>query len=188
MTIPREPSPAKLVTSLFMREKAVFQDTVERLTESFGSVDVVGPWLPFDETNYYHAEMGCPLFRRLIAFSELIPQEALPKIKVFTNEVEKQFAENGKRGVNIDPGYLLAERFVLATGKNFTHRIYLQGGIYADLTLIFKKGRFRSLEWTYPDYAGNAIIGFLQIVRHRYLYQLKGSQNWTSWNTKSKKK
>jgi len=141
---------------------------------------MVGPWLPFDETDYYHAEMGLPLFRRLIAFSKLIQQNALAEIKILTNELEQRFSEKGKRGVNMDPGYLLAERFVLATGKNFTHRIHLTRGIYADLTLIYQKGRFRPLEWTYPDYAGKAIIGFLESARDRYLYQLKGSRNRTS--------
>jgi hypothetical protein len=175
MSIPRDPLPSKLVVSLIMREKALLREVLDLLTEPFGPVDMVGPWLPFDDTDYYHVEMGLPLFRRLVAFSKLIQQESLAPIKLLTNTFEKRFADAGKRAVNIDPGYLVAERFVLATGKNFTHRIYLQERIYADLTLIYQKGRFRQLDWTYPDYAGAAIIGFLHSVRARYLYQLKKS-------------
>jgi len=102
-------------------------------------------------------------------------QEALADVKLFTNGLEDRFATEDKRLVNIDPGYLLSERFVLATGKNYTHRIYLRAGIYADLTLIYHNGGFHALDWTYPDYAGEAIIRFLKSVRDRYMYQLRGS-------------
>jgi hypothetical protein len=173
VSVPQKPLPAKLVTSLFMRDRALFRKAVDRLADKVGSVDMVSPWLPFDETDYYSAEMGFPLFRRLVTFHGLIEQETLAGIKVFTNDIEAFFTEKGSRMVNIDPGYLLAERFVLATGKNFTHRIYLKNGIYADLTLIFQKGHFRALEWTYPDYAGTPIVNFLRTVREKYLFQLK---------------
>jgi hypothetical protein len=101
----------------------------------------------------------------------------LADIKCFTNDLEDRSSAEGKRLINVDPGYLLPERFVLATGKNYTHRIYLKAGIYADLTLIYYKGQFRPLEWTYPDYAGEPVIGFLESVRDKYLYQLGASEN-----------
>ena len=173
MSIPSEPKPAKLVTSLFMQDRALLREVVGRLCDAWGSVDMVSPWLPFDQTDYYNAEMGSPLFRRFIGFSELIEQERLADVKLFTNDLEGSFSREGKRLVNIDPGYLLPERFVLATGKNYIHRIYLKGGIYADLTLVYHKGRFCPLDWTYPDYADGATIGFLLFVRDRYMYQLK---------------
>ena len=144
-----------------------------KLAESFGPPDVITPWLAFEQTDYYEPEMGAPLFRRLMAFYRLIQQESLADIKLFTNELERGFSRQGKRAVNVDPGYLLAERFVLATGKNYTHRIHLKAGIYADLTLIYHKGSFRALDWTYPDYAGESITNFLRSVRDKYMYQLK---------------
>jgi hypothetical protein len=70
--------------------------------------------------------------------------------------------------VNIDPGYLLHERFVLASGKNFSHRIYICRGIYADMTLNYQKGNFQKLPWTYPDYADGPILSFLRQVRLKY--------------------
>jgi hypothetical protein len=173
MSVPRPPKPAKLVLSCFTREKEVLVEVVRRLSESFGQPDMISPWLAFEDTDYYEPEMGAPLFRRLMAYHELMEQDALSDVKLVTNELEGEFAVKGKRRVNIDPGYLLSERFVLATGKNFTHRIYLREGIYADLTLIYSKGRFRSLDWTYPDYAGEEIIVFLKSIRDRYMYQLR---------------
>lgn len=173
MSTPRESRPAKLVIGCLTRNKDIVGGVALKLSEAFGPPDAISSWLPFEHTDYYAPEMGAPLFRRLIAFSELIRQDGLDGIKLFTNELERQFSRQGRRVVNIDPGYLLAERFVLATGKNYTHRIYLRKGIYADLTLIYRKGRFRPLDWTYPDYAGDAIINFLMSVRKRYLYQVQ---------------
>jgi len=172
MSIPREPKSAKLVISLFMHDKPLFVQAARRLSKSFGSIDIVSLWFPFDQTDYYTAEMGAPLFRRFIGFNALIQQDALADIKCFTNDLEGQFSKQGRRLINIDPGYLVPERFVLATGKNCAHRIYLRAGIYADLTLAYHKGRFRPLEWTYPDYAGEPIISFLQSIRNRYIYEL----------------
>jgi len=173
MSKPRSPEPARLVISCFTRDKEVLVDVARKLSEAFGSLDIVSPWLPFEHTDYYAPEMGSPLFRRFMTFRELIQQDALADIKLFTNDLESQYSTQGKRLVNIDPGYLLAERFVLATGKNYTHRIYLREGIYADLTLIYQKGLFRPMDWTYPDYAGEPIIRFLRCVRERYLYQVR---------------
>lgn len=100
-------------------------------------------------------------------------QDRLADIKHTTNAIEARFAANGRRRVNIDPGYLTMERFVLATGKNFTHRVYLEQGIYADLTLLYQHNDFTPLPWTYPDYAGSEMRHFLLMVRERYVRALE---------------
>jgi hypothetical protein len=68
---------------------------------------------------------------------------------------------------------MLLERFVLATGKNYSHRIYIGKGIYADLTLIFESSAFRKLPWTYPDYSDKVMLDYLQQVRRKYALDLK---------------
>jgi len=176
MSQPLPPKPAKLVIGFFLKEKGLGIHVVKALVDKFGSVDVVSSWLPFDFTHYYNEEMGTPLFRRLVAFNQLIHQVSLADIKVFTNDLEHEHSSNGKRVVNIDPGYLLHERFVLATGKNYSHRIYIGKGIYADLTLIYAKGGFKPLPWTYPDYASEIIITFLEQVRKKYTIDLKDAR------------
>ena len=90
-----------------------------------------------------------------------------------TNDLESKYSRDDRRRVNLDPGYLLRERFVLATGKNFSHRIYIGRRIYADLTLIFTKGVFQTLPWTYPDYADKKMLGYLEQVRSKYVSDLK---------------
>jgi hypothetical protein len=173
MSQPQTPHPAKLVIGIFLKHKLRIQSVARDLADRFGTVDMLSPWYDFDFTDYYASEMGAPLLRRIFIFKTLIGQEELVRIKQATNALEQEYCVEGRRAVNIDPGYLTRERFVLATGKNFTHRIYLSQGIYADLTLIYQKGAFRALPWTYPDYASETLRTFLEQVRRRYNEDLK---------------
>ena len=177
MSLPQPPKPSKLVIGVLINNKALLPEVAHELKQGFGAVDLISPWMDFDFTNYYAAEMGKPLYRRMMAFRELIAQKDLVRIKLHTNELELKYASEGRRHVNIDPGYLLYERFVLATGKNFTHRIYIDQGIYADLTLIYQKGNFQKLPWTYPDYAETRMAHFLLQVRQKYASDLQRFAN-----------
>lgn len=173
MSAPQPPQPAKLVISLLMGDPALARPTVSALKARFGEIDMLSPWLPFDYTRYYEKEMGTGLQRRMVVFKALVAQAALVAVKRFTNTIEAQYSDAGRRRINIDPGYLLQERFVLATGKNFSHRIYLDQGIYADLTLVHKRGGYQAQEWTYPDYASGEMLAFLTQVRRKYQIDLK---------------
>jgi len=173
MSRPQTPKPAKLVIGFFLKEKDLVVPVVKALIEKFGPVDIASSWLPFNFTTYYEPEMGEPLFRRMLAFETLIKQSVLSEIKQITNDLELEYLKNSKRMVNLDPGYMLRERFVLATGKNFSHRIYIGQRIYADLTLIYAKGRFIKLPWTYPDYAEQNMLIYLERVRNKYVIDLK---------------
>ncbi len=172
MSVPRRPLPAKLVIGLIVHDKLLLEEAAARLVDSFGPLEMASPWYPFDYTGYYAGEMGAPLFRRMLVFKDLVDQDRLVQIKLETNGLEDKFSARGRRRVNIDPGLLTYERFVLATGKNYTHRIYLGKGIFADLTLVYRKGGYQALDWTYPDYAGEPIKAFLEKVRTRYRRQL----------------
>lgn len=172
MSRPTAPLPAKLVIGFFLKDKSLAGQISEALGSAFGPIDIISRWLPFNYTAYYTSEMGSPLFRRMLAFSDLIRQDSLGSIKTATNTIEEQFTADQRRRVNIDPGYLLPERFVLASGKNFTHRIYLGQGIYGDLTLIYTKGAFQPLPWTYPDYADENMLAYLGQVRDKYKVDL----------------
>jgi hypothetical protein len=168
MSMPRPPQPAKLVVGLLMKDKKRLPVLTAELEDRFGPVEIVSPWMPFGYTAYYETEMGAPLFRRVLTFRDMIAQDGLARIKRATNVIEQAHMVEGLRCVNIDPGYLLLARFVLATGKNYSHRIYIGEGIYADLALVFERGAFRALPWTYPDYADRPLRDFLQRVRSKY--------------------
>jgi len=168
MSLPQPPRPAKLVIGALLKARDLFPGLAAELEAAFGPLDLVSPWFPFDTTGYYEPEMGAPLWRRVAAFKRLIAQERLAEIKLATNAIEQCRAVDGRRTVNLDPGYLLLERFVLASGKNYAHRIHVGRGIYADLTLVFQRGEFRALPWTYPDYADHPLRRFLSAVRQKY--------------------
>ncbi len=174
MSIPQKPNPAKLVIGFFLKQKDLLDELADDLCSRFGVIDIISAWLPFDYTTYYTEELGTPLFRRMFSFKKLIQQDALANIKLSTNQLEHKYSRNGKRNVNIDPGYLLLERFVLASGKNFSHRIYLAKGVYADLTLMYSKGRFQTLPWTYPDYADRSMLTVLERIRRKYVLEVRG--------------
>jgi hypothetical protein len=183
MSIPLQPKPAKLFVSVISSSRERIATVLSELSHRYGIMDFLSEVLPFHYTEYYHAEMGKPLHRRFASFDRLIEQESLASIKVQTNLMEAQQSAGGNRLVNIDPGYLLAERLVLASGKNFGHRIYLSQGIYADLTLIYRDNNYQPLAWTYPDYAEPRVRGWLRAIREKYLLQLWGEKKTTK-NTK----
>jgi hypothetical protein len=170
----KEPEPAKLFMSLITSEEDILQKGVGDLQEIFGEIDFISEVLPFHFTDYYAQEMGDDLFRRFITFTSLISRALLPEIKLRTNHLEEKYSTRvGHRHINIDPGYLCLEHVILATTKGYTHRPYLREGIYADLTLIYRKKSYQPLEWTYPDYRQSEVIRLFNQFRKTYLEDLK---------------
>jgi hypothetical protein len=166
-----------MVASFFASKGDLIIEAVKLFSGNYGKPDFISDVLPFDYTDYYRAEMGSPLVRRFASFENLISPETLPEIKSFANDIEDRFSAGGKRGVNIDPGYLSEFHLILATGKGYAHRPYLRDGIYADLTLIYRNNAFHPLEWTYPDYASSDITRILIKIRDKYVFQLRNQKS-----------
>lgn len=173
MSIPKIPPKALLFFSIFSQSKDLINEILCHLSKEFGEFFWMTPYMSFDYTDYYCEEFGRDLIRVFVAMNDLVEQDSLVDIKIFTNKLEEKFSVNLKRLVNIDPGMISAERLVLATGKNFTHRIYLGKGIYADLTLIFQKKTFNPLPWTFPDYASDELISLFNSARNTYMRRIK---------------
>ncbi len=173
MSAPGPPVPVKPVISLLLAREDLGPAVMARLLDYFGPPDLVGPSWPFAATDYYAPEMGASLCRRLASFLHLADPARLADWKVLTNRIEADVTLGGRRTVNLDPGYLARERLVLATGKNFSHRLYLGRGIYGDLTLMHSGGELTPLPWTFPDYASGELRAWLAMVRRKYLWQLK---------------
>ncbi len=139
------------------------------MVSQFGPVALESPSYPFIHSLYYVPEMGRDLIKFFWAFARPFPMDSLIEAKLFTNALEEELGEykDGRlhRVVNLDPGYLTDAQLVLATTKGYSHRIYLGRGIYAEVTLVYRHGAFRPLEWTYPDYRMPMVISFLEEVR-----------------------
>jgi hypothetical protein len=173
---PQSFAPVKLICGIISSQERVISRTEERLLQMFGPIDRESPMFPFDFTDYYEKQMGENLFRKFLSFGTLVRPESLDKIKIETIQLEKEIQEEWdkqRRVVNIDPGYLATASLIMATAKNFAHRIPLGNGIYAHLELMFGKDEVRLLEWTYPDFQNKGYHEFFLDVRRIYLSQLK---------------
>ncbi len=155
----RIPDPAKLVVGTLAADPAAIPRA--ELATRFGPIDLESPPLPFGFTDYYEKEMGPEIVRRFFSFERLIDPGELPTIKRWTNDLEGP----PPRRVNLDPGYVTLGKLVLASTKDFAHRIYLADGIYAEVTLTWTKGTFVPGGWTYPDYRTPEYIAFFTQVR-----------------------
>lgn len=168
MSTPRTPDPGMLVISVLSADWDGFWARVSaELADRFGPFEA-SETFAFDQTDYYDEELGTPITRRLLAFDTLRPLDELADVKLWTNALELRFAREGRRLFNLDPGFLTQQSLVLATGKNFSHRIYLRDGIWADLTLIWQKKRWVDFPWTFPDYAGEDMKSRLTKLRQSY--------------------
>ncbi len=164
--------PVKLISGIIAGDTKNFAAVEKALSKRFGPIDYKSPIYDFNQTDYYQKEMGPGLKRRFVSFLRLMDPLRLPSIKLYTNKIEKRLSENNNRRVNIDPGYITAAKLVLASTKDFSHRIYLQDGIYAEITLYYKDRSFRTLEWTYPDFKTPEYIETFNHIRNFFMRQL----------------
>lgn len=162
----------KLIIGLIYGDSKEYLAVKPFLLRAFGQIDFESPELSFDHTLYYEPEFGKNLKRRFISFTRLISPSAIADIKIRMNDLEKRRSASGKRRVNIDPGYLDMAKLVLASTKDFCHRLYLDKGIYAEVTLVYRNGGFTTWDWTYPDYRSPEYIDIFNHIRTAYAHQL----------------
>lgn len=176
MGMANKPRPVKLICGLLAQRGEWLDEAVHRLEKSLGPVDLESDTWPFDFTDYYEEEMGGDLLRRFCSFKELIDPANLVIIKHTTNRMEQALSRDLKnipeRPVNLDPGYVNTGKLVLATTKDYSHRVYLRGGMYAEVTLRWKDDEFKPWEWTYPDYRTGEYREFFARVRAAYMDEL----------------
>jgi hypothetical protein len=160
--------PEKLVMPILISRTQFRRSLLEELQTRYGPIDYTSIDLPFSYTHYYDEEMGTPITRFFVSFLRLVDPGRLAQVKNETNELESRFTEAGKRKVNIDPGMLNLSRFVLASSKDGSHRIPLSDGVFAEVTLVYERGGYRPLEWTYPDYRSDEYLRILADIRKLY--------------------
>lgn len=173
----RQPSPVKRLCGMIASAPDLFDEAAEHLERLWGPADLVSEVMPFDFTHYYDQQMGQPLLRRFLGFERLVRPESLVEAKLATNALEAELAAKHAAGparpINLDPGYLELSKLVLASMKNFSHRLYLGSGVYGELTLLVRDGRWETQAWTFPDYASGRYHGFLEQLRQRLRHQLR---------------
>lgn len=166
-------APVKIIVAALWNNDADWRQAVGLLSEHWGHVDEQHSACKFSATDYYQPEMGKSIQRQLLAFENLTDPAALPDLKLTTNQLEEDFSRGGSRTVNLDVGYLDLHKLVLASTKEGPQKIYMGKGIWADLTLLYRKGGFHPLPWTFPDFSDHLYDNFLLRTRARYKKQRK---------------
>jgi len=159
--------PALLLLAAFSRHAAALDWAAKRAATEWGPIALASEPFHFAETDYYQSTMGRDLKKKFWVFERPMDPAQLAAIKRLTINWERDFTtmadcgeavcENSSpitdtRPLNLDPGYLTTAKLVLASTKDHTHRVYLQDGIFAEITLFFRHGRWEHHEWTFPDY------------------------------------
>jgi len=164
--------PVKLICGFIFRETQALDKARAILERKFGPIDFTSVTLPFKHTNYYEKEFGKELKRNFIAFKKLIPAGSLARIKITANAIENKLSRKKMRLINIDPGYLDLAKLVLASTKDYVHRIYLNSGIFAEITLFYADKTFKPWPWTYPDYKTEEYATIFNAIRGIYEKQI----------------
>jgi len=179
------PNNDKLICGIIFNLIKAHDIALVELQKLFGEIDLhLENHIEFNFTDYYYKQMGMPLYRCFISFRNLVDPSNLANIKILTNELELKIKNeiisashseipNLTRIINLDPGLLNPSRLVLASAKNYAHRIYLKDGIYAELELLFTKNEAITLPWTYPDYKTKEYQSFFIKARKILLAQLR---------------
>ncbi len=171
-----------LICAVLYSGREAADEALANLVSRFGGVVSFSEEYFFDSlSTYYCAEMGTDLTKRIFAFEAKGVVDDLSDIKHFTNGIETSSAvrdESGvlRRKVNLDPGYLTPSKLVLASTKGYSHRVSIGKGIFAEVTLLYERGEFVKLPWTYQDYCSENVLSFLVKTRKLLLEKQEFSE------------
>ncbi len=173
----KSPKPVKLIIAILASDETCLAAAVDTISAHLGPIDLTSDVWPFTHTNYYREQTGPNILRQFVSIEKLIDPGRLAKIKHKTNRLEQHLTDrlcrDFPRPVNLDPGIIEPAKLVLATTKNYSHRIYITDKMFAEATLIYDKGTWKPFEYTYPDYRQQCYHDFFSKVRARLQEQLK---------------
>lgn len=169
----RKPLAVKPICGLTYQETCDLERVLENVEADMGSIEDRSDAFPFSFTTYYEKEMGGHLYKCFLSFTRCIHPARLPELKIKSNSIERSWTTRGKRRINLDPGYITGAKLVLASTKDFAHRLFLSDGIYGDVQLQYAANRFNVQPWTYPDYRTDIAFEFFHRVRQKYLTEVR---------------
>jgi len=173
----KKPKPAKLIMGVLAADDNALHAAMNAIIARFGRTDIVSDIWPFKHTDYYQDQTGDNILKQFASFEKLISPGKLADIKLATNRIEQRLAKklalDVNRPVNLDPGIIEPSKLILATTKDFSHRIYIGKKMYAEVTLLYQKGVWRSFEYTFPDHKEQCYHDFFTKVRTKLMEQLK---------------
>ncbi|MBN2183741.1 MAG: DUF4416 family protein [Candidatus Krumholzibacteriota bacterium] len=172
---PESGAPVKFFAALLLSEEmagsaahADMDKLLKELEGILGPIDYRGKAFPFDMTDYYEDEMGPGISRVIVSFAPLGEAMDIVQVKHSARSLEDSFSKDGKRRINIDPGYIDFFKAVLASFKEGPQKIYIGEGVYADPVLMYQEGRWITLPWTFPDFKKGLYMDDLSAIRDIY--------------------
>lgn len=169
----KPPLPVKYFIAALYSDAQVLDRAVAIIQKEWGDVDYRSADFPFDVTDYYVAEMGAGINRKIITIKSLYSPTLIVDMKLRCNEIELELARDGNRLVNLDAGYLDHNKILLASAKEAGQKVYIDKGIYADLAGRYKSGKYQSFEWSFPDFKDGRYDKELLLIRKTYMRQLR---------------
>lgn len=159
----------KLIAGLISNDETLFDRVCPELEKGLrNDIDFLSKIIDFTYTDYYDKEMGGNLKRRFLSFKKLVRLEGIAKVKLLTNKIEDKFRIGKNRTINIDPGYVDMAKLVLFSTKDYSHRVHVGNGIFAEVALHYKDKRFNFWPWTYPDYKSEEYVRIFGDIRSAY--------------------
>lgn len=135
-----------------------------QLESLFGSIERISERLPWKFTDYYRS-ISPDLTKIFYSFAGLRDAADIVEWKRAAIALEAMSSRDGTRRVNADPGYMDPARVVLASTKDSAQRIYISDGIYAEVTMCRKDGRWEKFFYTFPDFRSGAYDEFFDAVK-----------------------
>jgi hypothetical protein len=160
-------------------------DVETALVRAFGEIALKSLPFAFDTSDYYAPEMGEGLRRTWYAFRELCGADTVAETRLRTGEIESRFAIEGRRRVNLDPGYLDLGKLVLASLKEAPDKIYMGEGVWAHTCLRFRAGEFTAPDHSFPDFKDGRFDFFMLEARELYKSLLVYNRLDRSWKEPS---
>jgi len=168
----QKPPPGRLVVSIIYSSLDALADSLRVIERKFSRVDCETIEIPCSSQDRYREEMGDNLQRRIFSFEQPVPCDSLPEIKASCHKIEPMFSDCVRdfhfRTVNIDPGILTPDKLVMASHREYNHRLYLGRGVFAQIELVYSHGKFMRLPWTNPDFCHNEAIDLFNRVRESF--------------------
>jgi hypothetical protein len=176
----QQPKPVKLIVGILAADECCLEAARQTIVRTFGEVDMTSPVYPFDMTTYYEQQAGPSILRQFVTLKTPIDPGQLAEIKHTANRIEMELAESlatpYPRPVNLDPGYIEPSKLVLASTKNFAHRIYIGSSMWAEVTLTYNKGLWQVYPYTFPDFKSGRYNDFLSQVREKLAAQRRTAE------------
>ena len=168
----RAPQPVQPVMGVIYGDGENLAPLESRLAAELGEIDARSEAFDFDATDYYEQEMGPGLKRIFYGFKHLIDPAEIVDIKLRAVKIEENMSREGRRTVNLDPGYMDFNKFILVSAKFLAQKIYMTKGVYADPTIYYDKG-WKVYDWAFPDFRSGRYNHFFSEVRKSYKAKIR---------------